>query len=297
MRLIRRSYDDLLSRISAVIAIAMLLSLAAFVAPARALAAEPAVPKLSSPVTDLTGSLSPEQRSALEAASIGLEREKGAQVVVLVVETTAGESIESYALRVAEANRLGRTKTNDGVLLLIARNDRAARIEVGYALEGALPDAICKRILEEQIFPLFRAGSFYEGIAAGMNAIAARVRGESLPPPVNAPGQRTSPAKSQLFFVGVFLALGLAGALKSVVGDFGAATVGALLCGVVGLIVQGIALAVLFAVVGFVLVLFGAIQPHRGIGYYGGGGWSGGRGGGWSGGGGSFGGGGASGRW
>ena len=143
-----------------------------------------AVPTLSAHVTDTLGVLPPTRRDALEARLIALEKEKGAQVAVLVVSTTKPEAVEAYALRVAEAWRLGRKGVDDGILFLIARDDRRLRIEVGRGLEGALPDAIAKRIVADVVAPRLRGGDFAGGIEAGVEAIAARIAGEALPPPV-----------------------------------------------------------------------------------------------------------------
>ena len=127
------------------------------------------VPPLTARVTDLTGTLTDEQRAALEAKLAAFEREKGAQVAVLVVPTTRPEDIAQYSIRVVDAWKLGRARPDDGVLLLVAKDDRQLRIEVGYGLEGALPDAIASRIIRETITPRFRQGDFYGGIDAGVD--------------------------------------------------------------------------------------------------------------------------------
>jgi uncharacterized protein len=112
-----------------------------------------AVPALTAPVTDLTGTLAPDQVSALDAKLRAFEQAKGAQVAVLVVPTTQPEEIEQYSIRVLDQWRIGRSKVDDGVLVLVAINDRRVRIEVGYGLEGALPDATANRIIQEAIVP------------------------------------------------------------------------------------------------------------------------------------------------
>lgn len=139
------------------------------------------VPALKARVTDLSGTLSAEQQQALESRLLAFEREKGAQIAVLLLPSTKPEAIEQYAIRVAEQWKLGRKGIDDGVLLLIAKQDRKLRIEVGYGLEGALNDATAKRIIAETITPLFKDGRFYEGIEAGVGRIIGVVNGEPLP--------------------------------------------------------------------------------------------------------------------
>jgi uncharacterized protein len=145
-----------------------------------------AVPKLSARVTDLTGTLSAGDRAAIDAKLQALEQRKGSQIAVLIVNTTAPEAIEQFSIRVVEAWKLGRAnvqgkKVDDGVLLLIAKDDRKVRIEVGYGLEGSIPDAYAKRIISEQIAPRFRAGDFSGGVSAGVDKIATLIEGAGLP--------------------------------------------------------------------------------------------------------------------
>jgi len=142
-----------------------------------------AVPALSSPVTDLTGTLRPDQAAALEAKLRAFEQAKGSQVAVLVVPTTQPEAIEQYAIRVADAWRLGRKGVDDGAILIVARDDRKLRIEVGRGLEGALPDATANRIIDEVIVPQLRAGDYYGGISAGVDRMLRVIEGEPLPEP------------------------------------------------------------------------------------------------------------------
>ncbi|MBL0058189.1 MAG: YgcG family protein [Elusimicrobia bacterium] len=147
------------------------------------LAAEMPIPILHRRVTDLTGTLSSVQQDDLENTLADFERKKGSQVAVLIVPTTQPETIEQYSIRVASQWKLGRKGVDDGALLLVAKEDRALRIEVGYGLEGVLPDAICKRIIEEFMVPLFKGGDFAGGIQAGVAKILGIVQGEPLPPP------------------------------------------------------------------------------------------------------------------
>src|SRR5690349_7926245 len=141
------------------------------------------VPELRERVTDVAGTLDEGQRASLEAKLESLENDTGAQVAVLLVQTARPESIEQFALRVAEAWQLGREAVDDGALLLVALDERAVRIEVGYGLEGALTDATSRRSIDEAIVPHFRNGDMYGGLSAGVDRITTVVRGEELPPP------------------------------------------------------------------------------------------------------------------
>jgi uncharacterized protein len=135
--------------------------------------AQVAIPPLTARVTDQTATLSPATTAALEASLAAFEARKGSQIAVLIVPTTAPESIEQYALRVAETWKLGRKGVDDGALLLVAKDDRTLRIEVGYGLEGALTDITAKRIVAEIITPRFRDGDFDGGVKAGVERMVA----------------------------------------------------------------------------------------------------------------------------
>jgi uncharacterized protein len=111
-----------------------------------------------------------------------LESLKGAQVAVLLVPSAEGEPIEGFSLRVAESWKLGRKGVDDGALLVVAKNDRQLRWEVGYGLEGALPDAVCQRIIDEVMVPRFREGNFPQGISNGVDRVVRIIKGEPLPP-------------------------------------------------------------------------------------------------------------------
>lgn len=259
-----------------------------------------AVPRLTARVTDQTGTLSPEQVRGLEQRLQAFEAAKGSQVAVLIVPTTQPEAIEPYALRVVESWKLGRGKVDDGALLLVAKDDRALRIEVGYGLEGALPDAIAKRIIEEIIVPKFRAGDFAGGIEAGLEQIIKVIEGEPLP----APARSSSPSTPDNLVMLVIFLFMFGNMLRAWLGRFLGGSVGGglaavLLWGFTGMLVLGVLVGLLV----FVLILLGGSSGGRsgsgwstgGGSYRGGGGGF--RSGGFSGGGGSFGGGGASGRW
>ncbi len=258
--------------------------------------AEVEVPALKARVTDLTGTLTAEQSAALESRLAAFEAKKGSQVAVLIVPTTEPETIEQYGIRVAEQWKLGRKGVDDGALLLVARNDRTLRIEVGYGLEGALNDATSKRIIEEIIIPRFKAGDFYGGISAGVDAMLGVIQGEPLPEPKHGRHAGSAGVLDQYFPVLFVVAIVAGAILRSVLGNFmGGVATGGLVGFVVWMLGAGLALVLILAFAAFVMTLAGG-----GRGFYTGGGWGGGGGfggGGFSGGGGGFGGGGASGRW
>jgi uncharacterized protein len=145
--------------------------------------ADVAVPAYSARVIDLTGTLSGGAVASLEAKLADLETQKGSQIAVLIVPTTQPEEIEQFSIRVADAWKAGRKNIDDGAILLVAKNDRRVRIEVGKGLEGAMPDAIANRIIDENITPRFKAGDFDGGVQAGVDKMIAVVNGEALPPP------------------------------------------------------------------------------------------------------------------
>ncbi|MEY2114234.1 MULTISPECIES: TPM domain-containing protein [Rhodanobacter] len=280
--------------------------LLALLLPALLLAAD-AVPKLARHVTDLTGTLTAPQVDQLDAQLVALEKAKGAQLVVLMVGSTGEQDLEGYSLAVAEANKVGRKGTDDGVLLLVAKNDRRVRIEVGYGLEGAIPDAATARIIREYIAPKFRGNDYFGGISDAVGALTQLINGEALPPPVRgAPDDgRSGLGLEQGLMIAVFVALflrGIFGRTPALVrGPLGAVLVGGLLW-----LLVSMGAGILGALVGGVLMLLpgGAGRSIGGGGWggFGGGGWGGGSGGGFggggfSGGGGSFGGGGSSGSW
>jgi uncharacterized protein len=278
---------------------------------AGAALAQVAIPELRSPVTDLTSTLTPQQSQALEQKLRAFEQRKGSQIAVLLVPTTQPEAIEQYSIRVVEAWKLGRRGVDDGVLLLVAKDDRAVRIEVAYGLEGALPDVIANRIVQQVIVPRFREGQFYAGIDAAVDRIIAVLDGEPLPEPERAP--RVSEGTGNvlpLFLMVLFFGGGI---LRRMLGGIGGATATAGVAGLLVWLLTGvIVISAGAAIIAFLFTLMGGggSGPRGGWtgrrrggygGYWGGGGFGGGfgggGGGGWSGGGGSFGGGGASGRW
>ena len=258
-----------------------------------------AVPALTSPVTDLTGTLNAQQTATLDQELRAFSGRKGSQIAILIVPTTAPEAIEQYSIRVTDAWKLGRKGADDGVLLLVAKDDRTVRIEVGYGLEGVIPDAIAKRIVAEVITPRFKQGDFFGGLQAGVQQIVKLIDGEQLPPPEPTAGQGARAASLETAMVVLMAALFVGQVLRTVLGRFvGAGVVGGL-AGLVGWWVAGsLLLGLLVGVIAFASV-FGGMRLGGGPGGLGGGGFGGGGGssGGFSGGGGGFGGGGASGRW
>lgn len=256
--------------------------------------AQLAVPPVAR-VSDQTATLSGADIAALERTLQDFEQRKGSQIAVLVVPTTAPETVEQYALRVAETWKLGRKGVDDGALLLVAKDDRALRIEVGYGLEGALTDITAKRIVSDVIVPYFRQGDFAGGIRAGVDRMIGVIDGEPLPEPSRAAAGAEGGIEQyapMLFIV----ALGLGGVLRAMLGRLpGALATGGVVGFIAWIVVGLLPIAVVAGIVALVITLFGG---GRGIGGFGGGGGFGhGGGGGFGGGGGGFGGGGASGRW
>lgn len=282
------------------------LALAVLLLPAAAsLHAQPAsAPALARHVTDTTGTLSAEQIAALEAPLAELEKRKGSQLAVYMTGSLDGASIEEAALAVAERNALGRAKVDDGVLLFIAKDDRKVRIEVGYGLEGAIPDAKAGRIIREYLTPHFREGDYFGGIQSATGALAGLIEGEDLPPPlVEERTRREAPGGLFAVVIGFFVGLFAAGTrLKPV---FLRRSGAGLVAGGLGfLLLSTLGSGILAAIVAFLVASSGPARFSSGRGSWGsfpggGSGWGGGGfgGGGWGGGGGGFGGGGASGGW
>ena len=284
---------------------------------AVAAAADVAVPPLSGRVVDQTGTLSSGDIASLTQTLKSLEARKGSQVAVLIVPTTAPETIEQYSIRVAEAWKIGRKKIDDGALLVVAKNDRHLRIEVGYGLEGSLTDATTKRIIDEDITPKFKAGDLAGGITAGVNRMIRVIDGEQLPAPE--PPHWQSPESFSIDPFNPFLVLPVllfGGLMRRTLGRLiGSAATGGLVTLVAWYLFGSLLAAVLAGVIASIFVMFSDSITSPAPGRRGrGGGWSGGGyggsysggggssssssdSGGFSGGGGSFGGGGASGSW
>ena len=284
------------------------------------------VPALTARVIDQTGTLDAAQKKALEAKLSALEKAKGSQVVVLMVPTTAPEDIASYTQRVGDSWKIGRKDVGDGVLLVVAKDDRKMRIAPAKTLEGAVPDVLAARIIDETMKPLFRAGDFAGGIGGAVDQITGLINGEALPPPQWENSSGGGEGATQIndandtgmgwqdLAIFLFFAVFIGGAIvRSVLGNkLGALVMGGG-AGIAAFVVtSSIVIAAVAGVLALVVTLFGtatgAMLPNTTR--RGGGGWSSGGGGGWgggssrgggggfsSGGGGNFGGGGASGGW
>ena len=277
------------------------------------------VPPLSAHVTDLTATLTAADLAALEARLVAFEQQKGSQIAVLMVGTTQPEDIAAYALRVAREWKIGRRDVGDGVLVIVAKNDRRMRIEVARALEGAVPDLAASRIIDQQMAPRFRQNDYAGGLGAALDQLMARISGEALPEPQPANARAgAANAGPDWLSLGVFLffAVMVGGPiLRALFGKtLGSAATGLAAGGAAFLLTASVVVGVLAGIVALFITLLGSVAPlanrRRGgpIVLPGGGGWGGGGGfggggfggggGGWSsGGGGSFGGGGASGGW
>jgi uncharacterized protein len=271
--------------------------------------ADVAVPPLTARVTDLTGTLSGEAVNRIEAKLGNLEAKKGSQIAVLIVPTTQPEEIEQFGIRAADAWKLGRKGVDDGAILIVAKNDRRVRIEVGRGLEGALPDAIANRIITETITPHFKLGDYDGGVGAGVDQMISVVNGEPLPEPDRKWERRSGLGHLlPLVLVGVFAASGV---LRALFGRLlGSVATGGLTGGIAWLLSHFLPIGLGAGIVAFLFAMLvgstsrgwsagsgwgGGFGGGLGGGFGGGGG--GGGGGGFSGGGGGFSGGGASGGW
>lgn len=292
-------------------AICALLALALLCLPGWVGAQQAAIPAFDSPVVDTTGTLDAATRQQLEQQSLALQQRKGSQLQVLVISSTAPETIEQYAVRAFESFKLGRKGVDDGVLLIVAKDDRKVRIEVGYGLEGAIPDITAGRVIQEYLVPKFRQGDYAGGIVDATAQLARLVDGEPLPQPVAS--HPTGPDSGGDWLFALFAAFMVAQLARAFFGRlpagaralFGGAASG----GIAWVLSSALLVGGIGAVIGFLIGIVsgggrGRYARHHdwggfGGGGFGGGGWGGssGGGGGWSGGGGMSGGGGASGGW
>jgi uncharacterized protein len=268
------------------------------------------VPPLSGRVIDQTGTLSGAETERLASRLAAFEAESGPQIVVLMVPTTQPEDIAAYAQRVGEAWKIGRRDVGDGLLIVVAKNDRRVNIQTAKALEGAVPDLAARQIIDSAIRPAFRAGDYAGGLNAALDQLIARIKGEHLPEPARAPPPSSPLGGLQPLELLIFAFVALpvvASVTRRIFGrGLGSLASGAATGAVAWLVSNSIVVAVVGVVVGLLFGLFAGASNvprshgrHGGFGGgFGGGGWSGGGGGGFSsGGGGDFGGGGASGSW
>lgn len=261
------------------------------------------IPALQTVVTDLTQTLSADQQAALNQKLGQFSQQSGSQIAVLILPSTQPEDITQFGIRLAEAWKIGRDKQDDGVIVIIAKNDREMRIEVGYGLEGAIPDAIAKRIIAEQMAPAFKQGQFYQGLDLATDSLIKLIQGEHLPAPDQSPASRTSADGWMTMLPILMFAAIIAGAVfKSMLGDLpGSLVTGGALGVLAGFLGATLLVMGLVGLAAFVFTLAMGGRGSSGIPYSPGGfgGYSGGSRGPdiFSGGGGDFGGGGASGDW
>ncbi|WP_159017210.1 TPM domain-containing protein [Cognatiluteimonas profundi] len=268
-----------------------------------------AIPALDSPVVDTTGTLTAEQKQALVQQALALQQRKGSQLQVLMVPTTQPETIEQYTTRGFDQYKLGRQHVDDGVLIVVAKDDHRARIEPGYGLEGAIPDAIANRIIQEYLVPKFRANDYAGGLNDASAALVKLIDGEPLPEPMAESQPPTDTGSNWLF--ALFAAFMVAQVVRGIFGRAPSLLRGVVGAGAAGFIAWLLSSLLLVGGLGAVIGFFlGLSRPSAGgfarggrlggFGGWGGGGFGGGGfggGGGWSGGGGMSGGGGASGSW
>jgi uncharacterized protein len=273
------------------------------------------VPPLRGRVNDLAGLLPPDRSAALEQRLAGFERGTSHQIVLLTVPSLEGDPIEDYSLRVVERWKLGQKGLDNGILVVIAPKDRTARVEVGYGLEGVVPDAVANRVLKDRMFPLFRDGRMADGVEAGLDALMAAARGEEIPQerrPGAARGDGAQVDPLSLLIFSTLLGTLAASPFRRRARPLGAVVGAGVAGGLAWFLLTSLGLAMLAGLLG---AFFGVLGPGIGgglprnrYGYgrggFGSGGWGGGfggggggAGGGFGGGGGGFGGGGASGRW
>ncbi|MES2229171.1 MAG: TPM domain-containing protein [Pseudomonadota bacterium] len=268
------------------------------------------VPPLSGRVVDQTGTLTPAQEQALTAKLEAIETQRGAQIVVLIVPTTQPEDIATYGQRVADTWKVGRRDVGDGLVIVVAKNDRRINIEVAKTLEGAIPDVLAGRIINDQIKPAFRADDYAGGLNAAIDRLDKAIGGEALPAPTGKGGGNANRGPFggfdiQDLAIFLFVAVPIVGALLTAI--FGRKLGAVVTGGAVGAVAWFLTASLLVAggagLIALILIgVMGVGSGRSGRGgpviWGGGGGGFGGGGGGFrSGGGGDFGGGGASGSW
>ncbi len=252
------------------------------------------VPELSRRVTDLTATLSAEQAAELENKLAAFEAKKGSQIAVLMVPTTGSKDIAEFGIEVADLSQIGRKGIDDGVILIVAKDDRTLRLEVGYGLEGVIPDAVAKRVIAETITPYFKGGDYAGGINAGVSQLMALIDGEALPGPSESPVSKQNEGGFMFIVLGGLVA---GFTLSVIMGRVMAGMLAGLGSGAVAALMLGLGFSVALFI-GLMVFLIVGVRSMGGRGWTNGGGFGGSSGGGsWGGGGGRFGGGGASGSW
>lgn len=252
------------------------------------------VPELSRRVTDLTATLSSEQAAELENKLAAFEAKKGSQIAVLMVPTTGSKDIAEFGIEVADLSQIGRKGIDDGVILIVAKDDRTLRLEVGYGLEGVIPDAVAKRVIAETITPYFKGGDYAGGINAGVSQLMALIDGEALPGPSESPVSKQNEGGFMFIVLGGLVA---GFTLSVIMGRVMAGMLAGLGSGAVAALMLGLGFSVALFI-GLMVFLIVGVRTMGGRGWTNGGGFGGSSGGGsWGGGGGRFGGGGASGSW
>ena len=298
-------------RARSLLAVAIVLFATAFAALAQQLAP---IPPLTSPVVDTTGTIDVTTRQQLEQQALDLQKRKGAQLQILMIPTTQPEDIAQYATRAFDQYKLGRQKTDDGVLVIVAKDDHRARIEVGYGLEGAIPDAIASRVINEYMAPHFKQNDYAGGLVDATKVLTQIIDGEALPPPMasqDTTGSRVTSHSNPIF--ALFAAFIVAQMVRGLFGGtpaFFRGIAGGLAAGAIAWLLASVFIGGIGALIGFFMGLSGGrrVRYARDAGFggwWGGGGWGGGGfggggfggGGGGGGGGGMSGGGGASGSW
>lgn len=292
-----------------------LLALALLFAACAAYAQQAEIPALTSPVIDTTGTLSAADKQRLEQQAVALQQRKGSQLQVLMVPSTEPETIEQYTVRAFRHWKLGREDVDDGVLLVVAKEDRRVRIEPGYGLEGAIPDITAGRIIQEYLVPKFRAGDYGGGLIDGTAALVKLIDGEPLPAQMSDNRATESGGGASSWLFALFAAFIVANVVRAMFsrapsplrGVFTGGAAGGVAWLISSLMGLGIAAGIFGLLYGLVSVSGGRYARDRDWGGFGGGPWTGGGGGwgggglggggGWSGGGGMSGGGGASGSW
>lgn len=252
------------------------------------------VPELSRRVTDLTATLSTEQIAALENKLAAFEAQKGSQIAVLIVPTTQPKDIAEFGIEVADLWQIGRKGVDDGVILIVAKDDRKLRLEVGYGLEGVIPDAVAKRVIAETITPHFKEGDFAGGIDAGVTQLIKLIEGEALPVPSENSAENLGEGAFMFILIGGLI---LGFVLSVMLGRVMGGMLAGLGSGLAASLVMGLAFSVALFI-GLMVFFIVGVRSTGGRGWSNSGGFGGSSGGGsWSGGGGRFGGGGASGSW